>query len=255
MPMSRRESLKTLALGAGALLALPRAGMLVADGAAAQSTPPPGVSTLPATVGPFMLPPLGYAYDALEPFIDAQTMEIHHDKHHATYVNKLNEAVAGHADLQKMSVEQLLTHLSKVPAAVRTAVRNHGGGHYNHSLLWSSLKKDGGHAPTGELAKAINRAWTNFDAFQEKFNAAAGGVFGSGWAWLVTKKGGLLSIMPSPNQESPLTQGFMPLLGIDVWEHAYYLKYQNRRPEYVGAFAKVVDWDVISARYRHSLES
>jgi Fe-Mn family superoxide dismutase len=250
MTMTRRESLKTLALGASALLTLPATGLLAPHQASAQTAP----ASPPTPAGPFMLPPLGYAYDALEPFIDAQTMEIHHDKHHATYVNKLNEAVATHADLQKQSVEQLLTNLNKVPAVVRTAVRNHGGGHYNHSLLWSSLKKDGAHAPTGELEKAINRAWSNFDAFQSKFDAAASSVFGSGWAWLATKKGGLLSIVASANQDSPLSQGMTPLFGIDVWEHAYYLKYQNRRAEYVSAFAKVVDWDVVSARYRHAIE-
>jgi Fe-Mn family superoxide dismutase len=248
MTMTRRESLKTLALGAGALLTFPTGGLLAPQAASAQSGTPPG----PA--GPFVVPPLGYAFDALEPFIDAQTMQIHHDKHHATYVSKLNEAVANHAALQKQSVEQLLTQLNKVPAVVRTAVRNHGGGHYNHSLLWSSLRKDGARTPAGELEKAINRAWSSFDAFQSKFDAAAASVFGSGWAWLATRKGGGLSIVTTPNQDSPLSQGMTPLLGIDVWEHAYYLKYQNRRPEYISAFGKVVDWDVISARYRRALE-
>lgn len=248
MSMTRRESLKTLALGAGALLTLPAGGLLGPQASSAQSGTPP------ASTGPFVLPPLGYEFDALEPFIDAQTMQIHHDKHHATYVNKLNEAVANHAALQKQSVEQLLRTLSRVPATVRGAVRNHGGGHYNHSLLWSSLKKDGARTPSGELEKAIKRAWTNFETFQSRFDAAAAGVFGSGWAWLATRKGGALTIVATANQDSPLSQGLMPLLGIDVWEHAYYLKYQNRRPEYIGAFARVVDWDVISSRYRHAIE-
>jgi Fe-Mn family superoxide dismutase len=248
MTMTRRESLKTLALGASALFTLPAGELLAPHEASAQQAAPP------APGGPFVLPPLGYAFDALEPHIDAQTMQIHHDKHHATYVTKLNEAVASHADLQKLPVEQLLAHLNKVPAAVRTAVQNHGGGHFNHSLFWPVLKKDSARTPSGELAKAIDRKFNTFDAFQDQFNKAALGVFGSGWVWLVSDHAGVVSIVPKPNQDSPVTQGLKPLLGIDVWEHAYYLLYQNRRADYVTAFAKIVDWDVVSARYRQAIE-
>jgi Fe-Mn family superoxide dismutase len=248
MTMSRRTSLHLLALGAGALAALPRFGPLAAGESAAQgapaSAPPPG----PA--GPYVLPPLGYPYDALEPYLDAQTMQIHHGKHHATYVAKLNDAVARYPDLQRLSVEQLLAGLERVPAEVRAAVRNHGGGHHNHSLLWPTLKKDGARAASGELARAIARTFGGFDGFREKFAAAANAVFGSGWAWLVADRRGAVSIVITANQDSPLSLGQQPLLGIDVWEHAYYLKYQNRRAEYVTAFANVVDWDVVTARHQ-----
>ena len=250
MTMTRRESLKTLALGASALLTLPASELLAPHAASAQSTPAPASTG----TGPFVLPPLGYAFDALEPHIDAQTMQIHHDKHHATYVTRLNEAVAGHADLQKLPVEQLLARLNKVPSAVRTAVQNHGGGHFNHSLFWPVLKKDASHTPSGDLAKALDRRFRSFDAFQDQFNKAALALFGSGWVWLVSDRSGVVSIVPKPNQDSPVTQGLKPLLGIDVWEHAYYLLYQNRRADYVTAFAKVVDWDVVSARYRQANE-
>jgi Fe-Mn family superoxide dismutase len=259
--MSRRDALKSLALTAGAaawahtpLLASSLTGvgprLQPAGGTPAAAAPPA------APTGPFTLPPLPYAPDALEPHLDAQTMTIHHDKHHAAYVNNLNKAVAGKADLMKMSVEDLLRHLDTVPAEVRTAVRNQGGGHANHSLLWPSLKKDGAQAPTGELAKAIDKTFASFSAYQDKFNAAAMSVFGSGWAWLTCdpKQAGLLAIEISPNQDSAVTAGRVPLVGIDVWEHAYYLKFQNRRADYVAEFAKVVDWDTISSRYRDALK-
>lgn len=188
----------------------------------------------------YELPALTYAYDALEPFIDKETMNIHHTKHHQTYVTKLNEALAAHAELQRKTVEDLVRDLGSVPDAIRTAVRNHGGGHANHSFFWKILKKDV--KPSGKIIEAINSTFGGQEQFKEKFTAAAAGVFGSGWAWLVAS-GGKLEIMSTPNQDSPLTQGKTPIIGIDVWEHAYYLKYQNRRPEYIGAFFNVINWD------------
>ncbi|MEO5987315.1 MAG: superoxide dismutase [Candidatus Eisenbacteria bacterium] len=246
MKMTRREALKTLALGAGGAL-LPR--MAFGHDPKA-SAPSPTASATPAPIGPFTLPALGYAFDALEPHLDAQTMQIHHDKHHAAYVTNLNKAVAGKADLAKWSVEDLLRKLDQVPAEIRTAVRNHGGGHANHSLLWTSLKHDGTRAPVGELARGIDATFGSFSAFQDKWTAAAMSVFGSGWAWLTLDVKGALAIETLPNQDSPLSAGHTPLAGIDVWEHAYYLKFQNRRAEYVAAFSKVMDWNVISGRYR-----
>ena len=241
---TRRDLLKTLALGAGALV-LGHTG-----DATAQTSPGTPPSPAPTITGPFTLPPLPYAVDALEPHLDAMTMTIHHDKHHAAYVNNLNKALAGQPDLGKLSVEDLVRRLESLPAEVRTAVRNQGGGHANHSQLWLSLKNDGAHAPIGELAPAIDKAFGSFSAFQDKFNAAGASVFGSGWAWLTWGRGAGLAIETSPNQDSPLTTGRVPLLGIDVWEHAYYLKFQNRRAEYIAEFSKVVDWDVVSSRMR-----
>lgn len=191
----------------------------------------------------YELPALTYAYDALEPFIDKETMNIHHTKHHQTYVTKLNEALAAHAELQRKTVEDLVRDLGSVPDAIRTAVRNHGGGHANHSFFWKILKKDV--KPSGKIIEAINSTFGGQEQFKEKFTAAAAGVFGSGWAWLVAS-GGKLEIMSTPNQDSPLTQGKTPIIGIDVWEHAYYLKYQNRRPEYIGAFFNVINWDEVN---------
>lgn len=189
---------------------------------------------------------LPYAYDALEPFIDKETMALHHGKHHQTYVNKLNEAVANHPDLQAKSPEELVKNLNSVPEAIRTAVRNHGGGVINHNFFWHSLKKD---VPFGgPVAEAINAKFGSFDKFKESFTNAALGVFGSGWAWLVAS-GGNLEIMGTPNQDSPLTQGKTPLLTIDVWEHAYYLKYQNRRPDYIGAFFNVINWEQVNKNF------
>ena len=189
------------------------------------------------------LPVLGYSYDALEPFIDAKTMEIHYTKHHQAYIDKLNAALEGHADLQAKSVSQLLSDLNSVPENIRGAVRNHGGGHANHSLFWPTLKI--GATPGGKVAEAINSAFGSFDGFKEKFSAAAAGQFGSGWAWLAVS-GGKLEVLATPNQDSPLSQGKTPILGIDVWEHAYYLKYQNRRPEYIANFFNVINWDQVN---------
>jgi len=188
------------------------------------------------------LPQLSYGYDALEPHIDARTMEIHHGKHHAGYVTKLNAALEGHDDLAEKSVEELVRDLTSLPEEIRTAVRNNGGGHANHSLFWSIMSPDGGGVPEGALAGPIDTAFGSFEKFREEFSAAAAKRFGSGWAWLVKDSGGALSVTSTANQDSPLTDGLTPLLGLDVWEHAYYLKYQNRRPEYVAAWWSVVSW-------------
>jgi len=199
---------------------------------------------------PYTLPALGYAVDALEPYIDAQTMQIHHSKHHAAYVSNLNKALAGHPELAKKPVEELVRSLNSVPESIRTAVRNNGGGHANHSLFWQSLAKNSGSGPKGELAKAIDKKFGGIEKFREQFTKAALGVFGSGWAWLTLGAAKELSIQGTPNQDSPWMQGQTPVFGIDVWEHAYYLKYQNRRPEYVAAFYNVINWDWASERYR-----
>lgn len=194
------------------------------------------------------LPALPYAHDALEPHIDKLTMEIHHGRHHATYVNNLNAALEGHADLQDKSVEELISNLDALPEGIRTAVRNNGGGHANHTLFWEILSPNGGGAPTGELADAINAAFGSFDNFKAEFAKAATGRFGSGWAWLIAD-GGKVAITSTPNQDSPVMEGKTPILGLDVWEHAYYLNYQNKRPDYIAAFWNVVNWDEVSKRF------
>ncbi|MGM8365141.1 superoxide dismutase [Virgibacillus sp. W0181] len=199
----------------------------------------------------FELPELPYAYDALEPTIDKETMNIHHTKHHNTYVTKLNGALEGHSDLQQKSVEDLISDLNAVPENIRTAVRNNGGGHANHSLFWKTLSPNGGGEPSGELADKINAKFGSFDKFKEDFEAAAAGRFGSGWAWLVMDNGNV-EITSTPNQDSPLMEGKTPLLGLDVWEHAYYLKYQNRRPEYAKAFWNVVNWDEVEKNFNNA---
>ncbi|MGH7425752.1 MAG: superoxide dismutase [Candidatus Methylomirabilales bacterium] len=195
----------------------------------------------------YTLPELPYAYDALEPHIDARTMEIHHTKHHQTYVDRLNGALEGHPDLFTESVYDLMRNFAQVPAAIQTAVRNHGGGHANHSLFWRVLSPDGGGEPSGTLAGAITDAFGSFKEFRDKFTAASVNHFGSGWGWLVVD-GGNLAVISLPNQDSPLMDGKVPILGLDVWEHAYYLKYQNRRPEYVEAFWNLVNWEEIGRR-------
>lgn len=197
------------------------------------------------------LPTLSYAYDALEPYIDARTMEIHHTKHHQAYIDKLNAALAGRPELADKPLEALLADLDALPADIRTAVRNHGGGHANHTLFWTVIGPGQGGRPEGDLAAAIERAFGSFDAFKTQFADAAAGRFGSGWAWLVKDKAGKLSIESTANQDSPLMEGKKPLLGLDVWEHAYYLKYQNRRPEYIGAFWNIVNWQQVAANYSH----
>ncbi|HVS66016.1 MAG TPA: superoxide dismutase [Thermoanaerobaculia bacterium] len=194
------------------------------------------------------VPDLPYAFDALEPHIDARTMEIHHDKHHAAYVSKLNEALEGHDDLAGKSVEELLRGIDSVPEKIRTAVRNHGGGHANHTLFWEVMGPGGGGEPSGSLADAIDSAFGSFGDFKAKLKAAAAGQFGSGWGWLVEGDSGL-EILARPNQDSPLMEGKTPILGVDVWEHAYYLRYQNRRPDYLDAWWNVVDWEAVAARF------
>lgn len=193
----------------------------------------------------YKLPELNYDYNALEPHIDAKTMEIHHSKHHGTYVQKLNDALDGHKDLQKLSIEELMASLDKLPEEIRTAVRNNGGGHLNHSLFWGWMSPDGGGEPTGDIKELIDQEFGSFTKFKEKFKEAAIGRFGSGWAWLV-KDGNSLEIESTPNQDSPMTDGRTAFLGLDVWEHAYYLKYQNKRPDYIDAWWNVVDWEAIN---------
>jgi superoxide dismutase, Fe-Mn family len=196
----------------------------------------------------FELPKLPYAVDALEPYIDAQTMTIHHDKHHNAYVTNLNAAIEKHPELAGKSLEALLGNLNAVPEDIRTAVRNHGGGTWNHSMFWEIMAPKAGGAPKGELAKAIDSAFTSFDNFKVEFEKAANTRFGSGWAWLV-KKGSGLAVVSSANQDNPMSDGQTPIMGLDVWEHAYYLKYQNRRAEYATAWWNVVNWDAVAARF------
>lgn len=245
--MNRRSALKML----GACASLTAAGQITetktwAQAAAAQPAP---------AEGPYKLPPLPYAYDALEPYIDAETMHLHHDKHHASYVEHLNTAVAGHPELAGKSVEELITYLDTVPEAIRTAVRNQGGGDANHSFWWPLLSKSGGAAPTAEFARDIDTEFGSFSRFQEQFSKSAAGVFGSGWAWLTLAKNGKLQIETTSNQDSPLSSRRTPILGIDIWEHAYYLKYQNRRPEYVAAFFHIVNWDYVNGQYAAAKKS
>lgn len=196
----------------------------------------------------FELPDLPYGYDALEPYIDKQTMELHHGKHHQTYIDKLNAAIKDNNELSSLSIEDLIKSLDKVPEEIRTTVRNNGGGHLNHDFFWkimASPSEGSGGEPSGDLALAINSSFGSFKEFQEKFAAAAAGRFGSGWAWLV-KNGSGIEITSTPNQDSPISENKKPLLGLDVWEHAYYLKYQNRRPEYIDAWWNVVNWQKVS---------
>lgn len=197
----------------------------------------------------FELPPLPYAEDALEPNIDARTMGIHHDKHHAAYTNNLNAALEGHADLAGKSIEALLGDLNAVPESIRTTVRNNGGGYANHNLFWEIMGPNGGGEPSGDLAAAIDGAFGGFSAFKEQFTKAAATRFGSGWAWLYVDKNGSLAVGSTPNQDTPLMEGNTPILGLDVWEHAYYLNYQNRRPDYIAAWWNVVNWDAVAAKY------
>jgi Fe-Mn family superoxide dismutase len=252
--MTRRQALQTTALVTAAVATVP--------GAFAES---PSTTAPTARPGQFTLPPLPYAYDALEPHIDARTMEIHHDKHHAAYVANLNKAVADFPDLGKKPVEDLLSDLNAIPEQIRTAVRNNGGGHYNHSLFWQMMKKDGGGEPKSELAKAVEASFGSYSELKAKFADAAMKVFGSGWVWLVLD-GKDLEIASTSNQDSPINPSLMPterlsrmltmihrsqqpLLCLDVWEHAYYLKYQNKRADYIAAWWNVVNWDFVAERY------
>ncbi len=194
------------------------------------------------------LPPLPYAFDALEPYIDTLTMQIHHGKHHAAYIANLNKAIAG-TPFEEMPINELLARINEVPEEIRTAVRNNGGGHSNHTLFWAIMAPNAGGAPTGALASAIDATFGSFETFKEKLTAAAINRFGSGWAWLIVKPGGALEVISTPNQDSPIMTGDTPILGIDVWEHAYYLKYQNRRPEYVANFFNVINWAQVAANF------
>jgi Fe-Mn family superoxide dismutase len=196
------------------------------------------------------VPPLPYDYNALEPHIDEQTMRIHHDKHHGAYVNNLNTALEKHPELQNKSVEDLIRGINTVPEDIRTAVRNNGGGHVNHTMFWEIMGPGKGGAPSGAIADAIKSSFGSFDTFKTQFETAAKSRFGSGWAWLSVKKDGALTVTSTPNQDSPLSEGLTPILGLDVWEHAYYLKYQNKRPDYVAAFWNVVNWDEVANRMK-----
>jgi Fe-Mn family superoxide dismutase len=198
---------------------------------------------------PFELPPLPYDYTALEPTIDEETMHLHHDKHHQAYVTNLNNALQGHDALANLSAEDLIRRINEVPENIRTAVRNNGGGHVNHTMFWEIMTPGGAKEPSGDLASAINQTFGSFDAFKTQFNDAGTKRFGSGWAWLVVAQGGALQVLSTANQDSPLTDGQYPVMGNDVWEHAYYLKYQNRRPEYLAAWWNVVNWDEVAKRY------
>jgi superoxide dismutase, Fe-Mn family len=235
--VTRRDALKTLGAGAAVV------GLAGISSHAATNS-----SKSASTTQPFALPKLGYAYDALEPHIDAQTMEIHYTKHHQAYITNANNALKSQASLQSKSAEEMMEDLNALPEAVRTTLRNNVGGHLNHTHFWQVLAPQAGGNPRGEIATAIDQAFGSFDKFKTQFASAAAGRFGSGWAWL-TMKDGKLTITSTANQDTPLSTGATPLLGLDVWEHAYYLKYQNRRPDYVTAFWNVVNWERVAANY------
>ncbi|MEX0270773.1 superoxide dismutase [Leptolyngbyaceae cyanobacterium UHCC 1019] len=222
----------------------------------AQTTPPTTQPTAVASPGgelsayPAQLPPLSYEYEALAKAIDAETMKLHHDRHHATYVKKLNEALKSQTNLQNRSVEALLRDLNSVPEEIRTKVQNNGGGHLNHTIFWQIMSPNSGGQPTGEIAQAINQTFGNFDSFKKQFNEAGGDRFGSGWVWLVRNPQGQLQIATTPNQDNPMMNGNFPILGNDVWEHAYYLRYQNRRAEYLNNWWNVVNWQEVNRRFQ-----
>jgi len=246
--LSRRDALKTLGAGAAFLgLGIISTRALAADAPLA-SAPAAAVLTQP-----FTLPTLGYAFDALEPHIDARTMEIHYSKHHQAYITNANKALADHPDLQKLSATEILKKLATMPDKIRTTLRNNVGGHANHSFFWQIIGPNAGGAPTGTLAAAIDRNFGSFEKFKTQFSDAAMKRFGSGWAWL-SVKGGALNVVSGPNQDSPLTDGETPVLGLDVWEHAYYLHYQNRRADYVAGFWNVVNWTQASANYAAAMK-
>ncbi|RYD70582.1 MAG: superoxide dismutase [Verrucomicrobiaceae bacterium] len=232
--ITRRTALKTLVLSSGAVALSP--SYLTAQQLGTAPTEAEGV---------FKLPPLGYDYDALEPFIDAETMKLHHDKHHAAYVSKLNQVLAKAPGIDKQSIEEILSNLESVPEEIRNEVRNQGGGHANHTLFWATLKKNEKGIPTGEVATGLNTDFGSFERFQELWRESASKVFGSGWTWLVWR-GGKLAIENTTDRDSPLISGATPLLGLDVWEHAYYLKYQNRRADYIAAFENVINWEAVN---------
>jgi Fe-Mn family superoxide dismutase len=240
MNLNRRHFLYLLGAGAGAL---------ALDACAFAETAANSKQTSTPKTGAIELPPLPYAYEALEPHIDASTMRFHHDKHHATYVKNLNAALDKYPQLKSRTVEQMLANLNSIPKDIQTMVRNNGGGHVNHSMFWRIMKPNGGGEPTGAIASAIKQNFGDFAAFKKQFNAAGSGRFGSGWVWLVGNKGGKLEITTTPNQDSPLSEGKYPIMGNDVWEHAYYLKYQNRRADYLDAWWNVLNWDEINKRF------
>ncbi|MBD3880156.1 superoxide dismutase [Phormidium tenue FACHB-886] len=242
MSFNRRSFLVLLggsAIGAGIGMARSQANLTWTEAAMAAETPS----------GPFTLPPLPYDYDALEPHIDAATMQFHHEKHHAAYVNNLNTALQKYPDLQSKSAEDLLRELASLPEDIQAAVRNNGGGHVNHTLFWEIMGPDQGGAPSGAIAEAIDTTFGSFDKFKQQFNEAGSKQFGSGWAWLVKDQQGKLQVISTANQDSPIIAGLTPILGNDVWEHAYYLKYQNRRADYLNAWWNVVNWEEVNRRY------
>ena len=205
--------------------------------------------------GEFTLPPLPYAYDALSEYIDAETMTLHHDKHHASYVENLNEAIALHPELGGMTIEELLSNLDEIPEDIQTTVRNNGGGHANHTMFWSIMTPDSSGEPTGAIAEAIDDTFGDFETFQQEFNDAGKNQFGSGWAWLILDSDGNLAVTNTANQDSPISDGSYPIMGNDVWEHAYYLKYQNKRADYLDAWWNVVNWDEVNQRFERAKES
>lgn len=235
------------------LLGATSVGAFTIDACALSQNTPSGTTVSRQTslgkTGVIQLPPLPYAYEALEPHIDATTMRFHHDKHHAAYVKNLNAALDKHPQLKSKTVEDMLRNLQSVPEDIRTIVRNNGGGHVNHSMFWRIMKPKGGGEPTGAIASAINQNFGNFAAFKKQFNEAGAGRFGSGWVWLVRNPNGKLEVTTTSNQDSPLSEGKYPILGNDVWEHAYYLKYQNRRPDYLNAWWNVLNWDEVNRRF------
>ncbi|KYC41223.1 superoxide dismutase [Scytonema hofmannii PCC 7110] len=243
MSVNRRHFLFLLGSGAGVLA--------LDAGAFAQKTPS-GNQPKSNAPGAIQLPRLPYAYNALEPHIDAKTMQFHHDKHHATYVKNLNVAFNKHPELKGKSVADLLRNLNNVPDDIRTTVRNNGGGHVNHAMFWRIMKPKGGGEPTGAIASAITETFGSFSSFKKQFNEAGVGRFGSGWVWLVRTKNGDLTVMTTPNQDSPIVEGNYPIMGNDIWEHAYYLKYQNRRADYLNAWWNVLNWDEINKRFAAS---
>ncbi|WP_392531261.1 superoxide dismutase [Nostoc sp. C117] len=244
MTLNRRHFLFLLTAGAGAF---------ALDACVLAEKAPEGktatADATPNTTGTIQLPPLPYAYEGLEPHIDAKTMQFHHDKHHATYVKNLNAAFDKHPEFKTKSIEELLQKLDKLPQDIRKTVQNNGGGHVNHSMFWKIMKPKGGGQPTGDIASAINQNFGSFAAFKKQFNEVGAGRFGSGWVWLVHNKNGKLEITSTANQDSPLSQGKYPIMGNDVWEHAYYLNYQNRRADYLDAWWNVVNWDEINKRF------
>ncbi len=255
--LNRRQMLGA-SLAAAATAAWPRVaagtegGSAPRQGAAFASPGRPSLTGLRELRFPFSLPDLPYGHDALDAAIDARTMEIHHGRHHQGYVNRLNQALEGHSELHNHTLLELVSSWNGLPDTVKSAVRNHGGGHLNHTLFWSSMSPGGGGEPRGGLAGAIRSRFGSFESFKEEFSGATGSIFGSGWGWLVEAGGGRLEVVTTPNQDNPVSMGMTPLLGLDVWEHAYYLRYQNRRGDYIQAFWDVVNWDEVSRRFRES---